>query len=592
MQDVQFDKRKAKAVFLFLLISFGFVIFIGALIYWVKADRDLPGLKTSEKISAIRGNILSADGYTIATSKKLYTVRVDARSIDDKKIDAFADLYSIYAKDNPKRIKKLIKKAKRSVVLSRKIDTNTAKQLRELSRKLYMMKFFTAYEHPKTKKPIISGISISENGEKRIYPNNDILSPFAGYISRGNDRKLRGEKGIENSYDYRLQPIQDAFLIGPKDTGRNVILNGDSKKNERIDGFDIVLSISVKLQKAIEKILDESKRELRSKEIVAGIIQSNTGAIVSLATSNRFNPNHIRKKDYRRLNPSATEYSYEPGSVIKPITLAILLREDKVNPYDLVNTHNGIYRLGKDIIRDSHSYQYLSVEDIIVHSSNIGILQIAQKLKPLEYYQGLKDFGFASKTGIDLPYEHAGKIPSPKEFRSKSYKATASYGYSMQTTFIQILRAYNAFNYKGRLVTPYMGVYLIDDKGKKHYMEKPPETQVLPISIAQRIKKILIKTVKKGTGKRADVEGLEIGGKTGTAQIAKKGGYGNSYNSSFIGFANDENNKFTVGVWVREPTKENYYYYGSKSAAPVFKKIVEEMVKEGYLTPKDTNQSK
>lgn len=595
MQTEQIDKKKAKILFLFILLTFAFLIFIGTLFYWAKIDRRLPKLQTSDSDSALRGDIISADGYTIATSKKLFKVMVDTRNISKDKIDVFVKLYSIYSKDDPRRIKRLISKNRSNVVLSYQLSAATAKYIQELSRKLYSMKVFVAYEDPKTKTAFLRGMSVVESGEDRIYPNNDLLSPVAGYvkkIEKNEITKVEGVKGIEKAYDDYLSPSQDAKIIGSRDIGNNIIRNRNSLAKKRIDGLNVVLSVSLKLQKAVERILDRYKKELNAKEIVAAIMKSDTGEILAIASSNRFDPDDISKKDYKYLNPSATEFAYEPGSVIKPIILAILLREDKVNPYDLVNTYNGKYKLGKKIIRDTHSYKYLSAEDIIVHSSNIGILQLAQKLDPVEYHQGLKDFGFSLKSDIDLPYERVGSIPSLKTFRSHVYKATVGYGYGLQTTFIQMLRAYNVFNDNGKLITPYIGAYLTDNQGERYSLSKQPETQVLPISIAKRMKRVLIKTVLKGTGNSANVEGLEIGGKTGTAHIAEKGGYARKYNGSFMGFANDEKNRYTIGVWAMEP-KKKYHYFGSKSAAPIFKEIVEKMIKEDYLIPKiiDNNET-
>ncbi len=431
-------------------------------------------------------------------------------------------------------------------------------------------------------------MSVVESGEDRIYPHADLLAPIVGYvkkIEKNEITKIKGVKGVERFYEDKLAPIQDAKIVGPRDIGNNIIRNRNAQLKNRIDGFDIILSVSLKLQKAVERILTSYKKELQAKEIVAAIMKSDTGEFIALASSNRFDPDNIRRKDYKSLNPSSIEFAYEPGSVIKPITLALLLREDKVNPYDLVYVHNGKYKLGHRIIRDAHEFTYLSAEDVIVHSSNIGILQLAQKLEPVEFYQGLKDFGFSLKSGIDLPYERVGNMPSTKKFRSSIYKATVGYGYGIQATFMQVLRAYNVFNDGGKLITPYLGAYYIADDNQKYELTRPHKTQVLPVAVAKIMKRILIKTVVKGTGKNAKVEGLEIGGKTGTAHIAEKGGYSRRYNGSFIGFANDEKHKYTIGVWTREP-KKKYHYFGSQSAAPVFKGIVEAMVKEDLLNPK------
>ncbi len=586
--DMKIDKKKAKVLFLFTTITFGFIIFLGTLFYWSKIDRRLPALQTSETNTALRGDIISADGYTIATSQKLYKVMIDTRNIDKNKQDIFVKMYCIYAQDDPKRVKKILNKYEGSVILSYSLDGKKAKLLQELSRKLFALKVFVPYEDKKTKTAFIKGMDIVESGEKRLYLSDDILSPFVGYvkkIEKNEITKIQGVKGIEKSYEDRLAPIQDALIIGPKDIGNNVILNRYSKAKNRLDGFNVVLSVSLKLQKTIENILDTYKQKLQAKEIIAAVLKSDTGEILALASSNRFDPNNITKKDYKKLNPTALEYSYEPGSVMKTITLALLLREDKVNPYDLVNTHKGRYKLGKRIIRDTHDFAYLSAEDVIVYSSNIGILQLAQRLEPIEYYRGLRDFGLSQKTGIDLPYEKQGLIPSLKLFKSDIYKATVGYGYGLRTTFMQILRAYNVFNDKGRLVSPYIGVYLTDANFQKHFLNKPLQTQVLPVSIAKRMKRILIKTVQKGTGQNAKVQGLEIGGKTGTAHIAVNGRYENIYNGSFFGFANDEKNGFTIGVLTIEP-KAKYKYFGSQSAAPVFKKIVNALIEQDYLVPK------
>lgn len=587
MEIEKIDRKKAKVLFLFVLITLGFAIFLGTLFYWAQIDRRLPKLQTSEENSALRGAILSADGFMVTTSQKLYKVMVDTRNINKNKKELFINLYSIYSGDNPKRVRKVINSRKGNVILSYKLDSKKAGYLQELSRKLYRYGVFETYIDEKSNLAFLRGMSVVESGEDRIYPNKDILTPLVGYVKKyeqGNITKVKGVKGVEKSYDERLGATQNALVLGPKDIANNVILNRDSEVKKRIDGFDVVLSISMRLQKIIERIIDKYKEDLQAKEIIVGVMKSDTGEMLTLATTNRFNPDNIRKKDYSNLNLNAIEFAYEPGSVMKTITLAILLREDKINPYDMVNTYNGVYKLGKRIIRDSHPYKQLSAEDIIVYSSNIGILQLAQTLDSVEFYQGLKDFGFADKTGIDLPYEKSGNIPSTKRFRSNVYKATVGYGYGLQTTFMQLLKAYNVFNNNGRMLTPYVAVYLIGSDKKKHYLPKPTESQVLPISIAKRIKKILIKTVQEGTGKNAQVEGLEIGGKTGTAHIAVDGRYENIYNGSFIGFANDKKNRFTIAVLTREPRKK-YKYFGSQSAAPIFKEVVDKMIEESYLIP-------
>jgi cell division protein FtsI (penicillin-binding protein 3) len=302
-----------------------------------------------------------------------------------------------------------------------------------------------------------------------------------------------------------------------------IILNKESFTKAKIDGLDIKLTIPVALQIRVEKMLDAMKEKLDAKQIMIAIMNSKTGDILTMASSNRFLPKHIKRSDYPSLRSDMIEYSFEPGSVIKPISFSILLEKHLVNPFDLVNGHNGHFRIGRKVITDEHQFAWLSAEDVIVYSSNVGMAQLAQKLSGYEFHDGLLRFGLSKKSTPDMIYEKTGSIPSAKRLENKIYKATAAYGYGMQENLMQILRAYSAFNNNGNMVYPKIVKSFVDEFG----VEKPTiyEDQVRAIksSTAARMKKILIKTVNKGTGKKAITTGLEIGGKTGTAHIVEKG---------------------------------------------------------------------
>ena len=583
----QSDAKKIKILFLFFVVLLGFLVFFGTLFYWATIDRRLPRLEHSEVSHALRGNIISSDGFKIATSQKLYKAIVDTRNIDPKKIDLFVKLYTLYSGDEPAKILATLKSNQGSTVLSYRIDSKSAKYLQELSRKLYKLGVFRSYEDPKTGVAFLRGLSVLESGEDRLYPAVDAITPIVGYVKKleqNNVTKTTGVKGIERFYEDKLSSVQDAFISGSRDISNAIILDGNSVSSRRYDGYDVHLTLSLKMQKIIEKTLDAQKINLDAKEILISVINSETGEVLALATSNRFNPDSIDKKDYGSLNISAIEYIYEPGSVMKPITLALLLKANKVNPYDIINLYGGSYKIGTKVIKDTHKDEKLTVEDVIVHSSNVGTAQIAQKLDAMEFYQGLKDFGFSLRSGVDLPFENPGIIPALNRFNSPIYKATVGYGYGMNATFMQVLKAYTAFNNNGRIVTPMLVKKLVSPLGQEMFPEKTPEQQVVPPSVAKRIQKILIKTVHEGTGVGTKMQGLEVGGKTGTAHIAEDGEYVSVYNSSFFGFANDQKNRYTIGVLVREAKKKKAYF-ASQSAVPVFKQVIEKLVENGYLTP-------
>ncbi|AFL69026.1 peptidoglycan D,D-transpeptidase FtsI family protein [Sulfurospirillum barnesii] len=581
------DTKKIKILFLFVVVLLGFIIFLGTLFYWATIDRRLPRLDHKEVNYALRGNIVSADGFKLATSQKLYKALVDTRNIDPKKFELFVKLYSLYSGDDPKAVAATLKSNSGSTVLSYRIDSKTAKYLQELSRKLYKLGVFKSYDDPKTGVSFLHGLSVIESGEDRLYPSMDSVTPVLGYVKKiehKNITKTAGVKGIERYYEDKLSAAQDSLLVGARDISNAIILDGNSISSRRFDGYDVHLTLSLKMQKIIENVLDKHSKTLESKEVIVGVMNSETGELLILATSNRFNPDLIEKKDYGALNIAAVEYLYEPGSVLKPIAFALLLKANKVNPYDIVNVYGGSYKIGNKVITDTHKADKLTAEDVIVESSNVGTAILAQKLDAVEFYQGLKDFGFSVRSGVDLPFENPGIIPAMNRFNSPIYKATVSYGYGMNATFMQVLKAYSVFNNNGRISTPRLVKKIVSPSGQDLYPEKAAENQILPVSVAKRVQKILIKVVQEGTAKGTRMEGLEIGGKTGTAHIAEGGEYVRSYNGSFFGFANDKNNRFTIGILVRE-AKKRHAYFAAQSAVPIFKEVVEKLVENGYLTP-------
>ena len=584
------NSSQSKVYVVFLLIVLGIFIFLTVIFYRSSIERRLPKLQSSDYTSAMRGSILSQDGFSLASSQKLFKAMVDTRNIDPNKKELFIKLYTLYSGDDPKRIRKILAK-KGLVTLSYEIDAKGAAYLKELARKLYRNKVFIAYQDPKTGIVSTQGMSIIESGERRIYMASDALTPAIGYIKKieiDGITKVEGVKGIEKVYDNLLSSTQDELTKGPRDLANTIILSKDAELSRRIDGYNVVLNIPLKLQKTLEKMALSKMNDLMAKEVVIGIMEAKSGAVVSLVSTSRYNPSNITKKDYQALNSTASEYAYEMGSVMKPFIFALLLKAGKIDPLEIINVYGGKYKLGKRTITDSHKNDTLSAQDVIVESSNVGMIQIVDRLSEFELYNGLLEFGFSKKSGIDLSYEQVGNMPSISKLKNKVYKSTLSYGYGVQATFIQLLSAYNAITNDGVMVTPRIASHL--EKDSKTYKYKEQEfTQILSKAQAQKMKDILIKVVESpnGTARRTQIPGLIIGGKTGTAHIATSGGYSDKrYNANFFGFVRDAKGKeYTIGVLVREPMKPYPYYYASWSALPIFRSTIELMVENGYLTP-------
>jgi len=178
-----------------------------------------------------------------------------------------------------------------------------------------------------------------------------------------------------------------------------IILNGESKSISRIDGMDLHLNIPLEFQYAVERVVDKGKKITGAQEVLVAVMDSNSGKILAMATSNRFNPEKITKSDLKYLNPNFTEYLYEPGSVIKPLTLAIALEHKKVRLTDVFEI-GGRYRVNERYtITDDETFKTLTPRGIIMHSSNIGIAKIAWKLSGKQLYDGFRAFGLDKKSG-------------------------------------------------------------------------------------------------------------------------------------------------------------------------------------------------
>ncbi len=386
-------------------------------------------------------------------------------------------------------------------------------------------------------------LAYTDANTSRSHPFADACAPILGYSSSKNG----GKQGIEKSYNKTLA-----------------------------DGKNVQLNIDLALQQKIETIIDIRRIHYTADEILVGVMDSQTGKVIALATSRRYIPSHIREKDIPALNPKFAEYPYEPGSVMKPISIAIALDHGLVTPETIFDTHNGKLKIGENhTITDDDKFESLNVTDIIVHSSNVGTSLISWKLTGKEFRDGLLKFGFSKPSGVDLSRDLPGVVKDEAKTDNKLHRANSSYGYGMMASLLQLMKAYASFNNGGLIVTP-----------KVVASSNSSSSRVISKKTSQDMHNILLEVVKRGTGIKAQYRGLEIGGKTGTAHIAKDGRYVREYHSSFYGFANDDKgHRYTIGVLVIR-AKAKYKYFASKSAVPVFRAVVEALVKGSFLNLK------
>ena len=258
----------------------------------------------------------------------------------------------------------------------------------------------------------------------RLYPYANTLQPIIGYI----DTNVTGRMGLEKHTNIALSK-----------------------------GHNVKLTIDLELQQQIESILDAGQALYGADEILAAVMESNTGKVLAMASSNRYDTSHITEDDIPAIFQKFSAYPYEPGSVIKPLTLAIALEHGTVQPTTVFDTYPGRLEIGKGhFISDDDKFDSLSATDIIVHSSNVGISQIAWELTGKELRDGLLKFGLGIASEIELIENLPGAIKSVDMLDHKLHRANSSYGYGLLANFTQLLKAYSVFNNEGKAVSPHL----------------------------------------------------------------------------------------------------------------------------------------
>lgn len=559
--------KNYKILFIFIIFFILLILLFGAFLFLsiVKPPSYFNSITKKTKL-AMRGNIFTKY-YTVAKSEKIYAVSINPTFINPLKKNLFINLFSIYADVNKFKLRKLLNGNK--YILLAKVDLKTAQNLKYLLKVLDKKRVFVA-----DKNGIRRGFYIEDFGFKRVYPYNDTLEPVLGRYTKNK----KDENGLEKYYDSYLSPIQNGFIKGDRDVYGNIIYNKDAKIVHPINGKNLKLNINLVLQRKIEKLLSAQKQKFKADEVMAAVMDTKTGKILAIASSNRYNPNFIRKKNIKNMKIGFIRTLYEPGSVMKPVIFAILLDNKKVNPYEILNAHNGKWRpkwrYPYSAIKDDTPFKWLSAENALVYSSNIVMSELSLRLTNTQYYQGLVNFGFGRLSGIDLPYELKGSIPSIIDLHYPIYKSTTAYGYGIMVNFMQLLKAYNSFNNGGIEIIP----KIADVPTMSH--------RVMSAKNAALLVNILRKVVLKGTGQSAIIKGIFTAGKTGTAERPIKGKFKwnfKQYNSSFFGFANDKNHKYTIGVAFVNIKAKWPNYFASSSAVPTFKKIVDIMLEQNLL---------
>ena len=493
-----------------------------------------------------------------------------------------ADVDSVYA--NPRRLKAMEQHPRlvaRQLARALNIDASV------IEKRLSSDRFFvwierrvTPHEATRIRELDIPGIELTTES-RRYYPNRHLGAHLLGFA----DIDGRGIEGIELAYEEQLRGA-DRRVDAIRDRRGQVVFADDMEDDRTMQGQNVVLTIDKTIQHIAERELALGVRTFEARGGSVVVMDPSTGEILALANYPPFNPNEPSKHPTAHRRNRALVDRFEPGSTVKPFTMAAALAAGAVKPNQSINCENGVARIGGRRLHDAHPYEWLTPTQVLAHSSNIGTAKIALDLGKKDLYRAFRRFGFGEPTGIGVPGETAGIL---RHYRSwyEIDTATISFGQGMSVTNVQLATAMSAIANGGQLMQPMLVRRMTDGHGATIEENKPRvRRQVVPRRIAKLVGQMLTAVTEPGgTAVEAAVDGYLVAGKTGTAQKADyvKGGYAkDKWLASFIGFLPAERPAVVISVVIDEPV---IAHYGGTVAGPVFRRIAEVTLRHMGIAP-------
>lgn len=412
----------------------------------------------------------------------------------------------------------------------------------------------------------IAGLSMMQES-RRYYPQGEVASHVLGFTNIDD----RGQEGLELAYNDWLTGVAGEKLVVHDRLGREV--ETVSVKKKPSPGRNLQLALDAKIQYIAYEALEKAvkKYEARSGSLV--VLDAKNGDILAMVNQPSYDPNHKNGVPIANFRNRAVTDVFEPGSTMKPFTVAQALLSKKFTTRSKIDTHHGHMRIGGYTIRDDLDFGVVSLEQLLQKSSNIAAAKIMLSLDAHEYWQLLQKLGLGQRTESGFPGEAEGII-SGRDRWYPSELATLAYGYGISVSALQLAHAYS----------------ILAAHGVSHPVsfvkraQPPMATQVLPSDVADTVLHMLESVVQAGgTGTRAAISGYRVAGKTGTAYVASGSGYDKKrYASSFVGMAPASDPRLVVAVVIHEP---KYRHFGAVVAAPTFKTVMERSLHLLHVDP-------
>lgn len=528
---------RSRLMALIILSSFG--LLLGRSFYLQIINTDFLQEKGESRyrrdleVSASRGRIADRHGDVLAIStpmKSVWAIPADAR-LTPQQTQALAQLLETDAKE----LSRKLASDKSFVFLQRQIPPDVAERVAAL------------------KLP-----GVGQNKEyRRYYPTGEMSAHMVGFT--GVDDK--GLEGVELAFQNQLFGRAGSRSVIKDRRGQIVEDVGSIKPPQ--DGKDIHLALDSKIQYLAYSHLKQAITDNKAKAGGAVVIDAKTGEILALVNSPTYNPNNREHLSGAQLRNRAVTDTFEPGSTLKPFTVALALESGKFRFDTPINCAPGKLHIGNATISDAHPHGVLTVAQVIQKSSNVGAAKIAATLKPHEMWEMFDALGFGQSSRLGFPGEVGGRLRPWKNWRPIE-QATMSYGHGISVSLMQLARAYTVFARDGDLIP------LTLTRSDALPLNGTP---VFSQQTAREVRAMLEMAVQAGgTAPKAQIAGYRVAGKTGTAHKLEGGEYANKYVSSFVGFAPASDPRLIVAVMIDEPGGARHY--GGDVAGPVFAAVM------------------
>ncbi len=542
---------KEKLLFGFVIVGFLMVItklFYIQLINPINSQYNTQDNMSIRKIYPERGKIYDRNMSPLVSNEPRFLLFAQPKLIKDK--DKVAEQISKVTKVKESSLSAILHSDKVWVPLIRDLDIETRNKIKKMN---------------------IYGVGFDKLN-KRYYPEASLSAHLLGFVGKNEEGESVGYFGVEGYYNRELSGLTGVIKLKSDSVGKSMFTDIKQIIKEQ-DGSDLVLTIDKTIQSSVKTNLMYAMKHYEPKQACGIVANPNTMEILAMVCLPDYSQVEYYKFSEKYFVNPAISTVYEPGSIFKPLIVAAALKEKAIKENTIVN-EDGPVEVGGHLIRtwDNKYEGKITIARVLERSSNVGMVKIGRKLGRKKILEYLNKYRFGKKTGIDLDGEAAGKL------KSKWYPIdydTVTFGQGIGVTQIQIVRAFSTLINGGKLLKPYV-VKSIITSDKKRDILPDINSEILNDKVDKIVKHYLYLVVDKGEVKQYKLDGYDIGGKTGTAQIPVNGKYDpNKTVASFIGFAPVDKPKFIMLITLFEPKASPW---GAETAAPVFFKIAKDLL--------------